>query len=189
METLKIENLICINIQSNNEHLFAISRFYNLDFESLVKLKEGKSSYDYKVSKVWIDKVSFDIVSLIFIVDSFKKFKKDVQDDYGFRTCVDMSDDQVSEVKKMKQVSTPKIKKDDLTIFLYKSHIENGYDLSIRSLDDKIGIDNDYLLVTTESEKTNQIPTGKLEKLMLEAVEDEDYELAARLRDQINSRK
>ena len=67
METLKIENLICINIQSDNENLFAVSRFYNLDFELLVKLKEGKSGYDYKVSKVWIDKVSFDIVSLIFI--------------------------------------------------------------------------------------------------------------------------
>lgn len=189
METLKIENLICINIQSNNENLFAVSRFYNLDFEFLVNLKEGKSSYEYKVSKIWIDKVSYDIVSLIFIVDSFKKFKKDVQEDHGFRICVNMSDDQILKVKKMKQVSTPKIKKDELTIFLYKKYIENGYDLSIRSLDEKIGIDNDYVLVTTESEKTNQIPTGKLEKLMLEAVEDEDYELAARLRDQINSRK
>lgn len=189
MENLKIENLICINIQSNNEHLFAVARFYNLDFELLVKLKEGKSAYDYKVSKVWIDKLSFDIVSLIFIVDSFKKFKKEVQDNYGFRTCINMSDDQILEVRKMKPVSTPKIKKDELTIHFYKSHIENGYDLSIRSLDEKIGIDNDYVLVTTESEKTNQIPTGKLEKLMLEAVEDEDYELAARLRDQISSRK
>jgi len=189
METLKIENLICINIQSNNEHLFAISRFYNLDFELLVKLKEGKSNYDYKVSKVWIDKVSFDIVSLIFIIDAVRKSKKSIEEDFGFRICVDMSEDQILKVKKMKQVSTPKIKKDELTIFLYKQHIENGYDLSIRSLDEKIGIDNDYVLVTTESEKTNQIPTGKLEKLMLEAVEDEDYELAARLRDQINSRK
>ena len=189
METLKIENLICINIQSNNDHLFAVARFYNLDFELLVNLKEGKSNYDYKVSKVWIDKVSFDIVSLIFVVDLFKKFKKEVQDDYGFRVCVDMTEDQILKVKKMKQVSTPKIKKDELTIFLYKQHIENGYDLSIRSLDEKIGIDHDYVLVTTESEKTNQIPTGKLEKLMLEAVEDEDYELAARLRDQISSRK
>ena len=189
METLKLENLICINIQSNNENLFAVARFYNLDFELLVNLKEGKSSYEYKVSKVWIDKVSFDIVSLIFIVDSFKKFKKDVQEDYGFRTCVNISDEQVLEIKKMKTISTPKIKKDEFTIFLYKTHIENGYDLSIRSLDEKIGIDHDYVLVTTESEKTNQIPTGKLEKLMLEAVEDEDYELAARLRDQISSRK
>lgn len=189
METLKIENLICINIQSNNEHLFAVSRFYNLDFESLVKLKEGKSAYDYKVSKVWIDKVSFDIVSLIFIIDSVRKSKKSIEDDFGFRTCVNMSDDQILEVRKMKPVSTPKIKKDELTIHFYKSHIENGYNLSIRSLDEKIGIDHDYVLVTTESEKTNQIPTGKLEKLMLEAVEDEDYELAARLRDQINSRK
>ena len=189
METLKIENLICINIQSNNEHLFAISRFYNLDFELLVKLKEGKSNYDYKVSKVWIDKVSFDIVSLIFIIDAVRKSKKSIEEDFGFRICVDMSEDQILKVKKMKQVSTPKIKKDELTIFLYKQHIENGYDLSIRSLDEKIGIDNDYVLVTTESEKTNQIPTDKLEKLMLEAVEDEDYELAARLRDQINSRK
>ena len=76
METLKIENLICINIQSNNEHLFAVSRFYNLDFELLVKLKEGKSNYDYKVSKVWIDKVSFDIISLIFIIDAVRKSKK-----------------------------------------------------------------------------------------------------------------
>ena len=189
METLKIENLICINVQSDNEHLFAVARSYNLDFELLVNLKEGKSSYDNKVSKVWIDKVSFDIISLIFIIDEFKRFKKQVQDDYGFRICVDMSEDQILKVRKMKPVSTPKIKKDELTIFLYKTHIENGYDLSIRSLDEKIGIDNDYVLVTTESEKTNQIPTDKLEKLMLEAVEDEDYELAARLRDQINSRK
>ena len=87
METLKIENLICINIQSNNEHLFAVSRFYNLDFELLVKLKEGKSNYDYKVSKVWIDKVSFDIVSLIFIIDSVRKSKKSIEEDFGFRTC------------------------------------------------------------------------------------------------------
>jgi len=89
----------------------------------------------------------------------------------------------------MKVVSTPKIKKDEATISVYKLAIENGYDLSIRSLDEKIGIDNDYVLVTTASEKVNQIPNDKLERLMLEAVEDEDYELAARLRDQINSRK
>lgn len=189
METLKIENLICINIQSDNEHLFAVSRFYNLDFELLVKLKEGKSGYDYKVSKVWIDKVSFDIVSLIFIIDTFKRFKKDIQEEQGFRTCVNIKEDQLLDIKRMKPVSIPKIKKDELTIFLYKTHIENGYDISIRSLDEKIGIDRDYILVTTESEKVNKIPSDKLERLMLEAVEDEDYELAARLRDQINSRK
>ena len=85
--------------------------------------------------------------------------------------------------------NTPKIKKDEATIYFYKSHIENGYYLNIRSLDEKIGIDNDYILVTTASDKVNQISSDKLEKLMLEAVEDEDYELAARLRDQISSRK
>lgn len=189
MKTLKIENLICINIQSDNEHLFAVSRFYNLDFELLVKLKEGKSNYDYKVSKVWIDKVSFDIISLIFIIDAVRKSKKSIEEDFGFRTCVNMSDEQILKVRKIKPVSTPKIKKDEATIYFYKSHIENGYDLNIRSLDEKIGIDNDYILVTTASDKVNQISSDKLEKLMLEAVEDEDYELAARLRDQISSRK
>lgn len=190
METLKIENLICINLQSNNEHLFAVSRLYNIDFEFLVNLKEGKSFYSDKMSKIWIDKVSFNLVAGIFIIDLYKKFKKSDQEKMGFTLFgIELKEDEILAIKKLKVVSTPKIKKDELTISFYKSHIEKGYDLSIRSLDEKVGIDNDYILVTTSSEKTNQIPTDKLEKLMLEAVEDEDYELAARLRDQINSRK
>jgi hypothetical protein len=191
MKTLKIENLICINLQSNNEHLFAVARSYDLDFELIIKLKEGKDIYSDKVSKLWIDVVSYEVVAGIFIVDLYKKFKKSDQEDLGFFHSNDfkLTEDEVSVIKKMKVVSTPKIKKDEATISVYKLAIENGYDLSIRSLDEKIGIDNDYVLVTTASEKVNQIPNDKLERLMLEAVEDEDYELAARLRDQINSRK
>jgi len=191
MKTLKIENLICINLQSNNEHLFAVARLYDLDFELIIKLKEGNGIYPDKVSKLWVDVVSYEVVAGIFVVDIYKNLKKEDQENLGFFHSNDfkLTDDEVSAIKKIKVVSTPKIKKDEETISIYKMAIENGYDLSIRSLDEKIGIDNDYLLVETGSERVSDISIAKLEKMMLEAVEDEDYELAARLRDQINSRK
>ena len=51
-------------------------------------------------------------------------------------------------------------------------------------------IDTDYIVKNSDQRlKDTLISISKLEKLMLEAVEDEDYELAASLRDKIKKRK
>ena len=175
MEALNLDNVICINLKSvNNEQLFAICEEYGLDFSIQVECKNNN------ILKEWIllDDVRTGLIQETIDCihwNSSLNFK-----DLGV---------QIDIIRKIKPIKTPKIKKTPETLRKYKLFVEQGCDLYIPSLDQKLGLGKTYELVSESKVELNQISKSKLEILMQEAVSEENYELAASLRDQINSCK
>ena len=170
MEALNLDNVICINLKSVNlNQLFAICEEYNLDF---VKQVADKKTIDIKY-------IFLNDVRLTLITETVNSFV------YNFR----LTDSQIESIMKIKPVKTPKIRKTAETLRLYKLYVEQGYDLYIPSLDQKLGLGKTYELVSDGKVELKQVSKSELENLMQEAVAEENYELAASLRDQINSCK
>ena len=168
MEALNLDNVICINLKSVNlNQLFAICEEYNLDF---VKQVADKKTIDIKY-------IFLNDVRLTLITETVNSFV------YNFR----LTDSQIESIMKIKPVKTPKIRKTAETLRLYKLYVEQGYDLYIPSLDQKLGLGKTYELVSDGKVELKQVSKSELENLMQEAVAEENYELAASLRDQLNS--
>ena len=172
MEALDLNKVICINLKSvNNEQLFAICEEYNLNFKKQLEYKKND------IIKIWI------------IIDGSDRYSLIREEQKVFDVDPSLTIEQREAIKKIKPIKTPKIKKTPETLRLYKLFVEQGYDLYIPSLDQKLGLGKTYELVSECKVELNQISKSKLEILMQEAVSEENYELAASLRDQINSCK
>lgn len=172
MEALNLDKVICINLESlNNEQLFAICVEYGLEFKLQMDFKKDN------LLKNWVELSTNDRFILV------KLTSDTLYSDYR------LMDEQREAIRKIKPIKTPKIRKTPETLRLYKLYVEQGYDLYIPSLDQKLGLGKTYELVSESKVELNQISKSKLEILMQEAVSEENYELAASLRDQINSFK
>jgi len=168
MEALNLDKIICINLKSSNEQLFAISEEYGLGFDILFDMKKT-------FNKMWILLNGSGNPTLI-------------RESAGrFLVFSELDNIQREAIKQIKPIKIPKIRKTPETLRLYKLYVEQGYDLYIPSLDQKLGLGKTYELVSNNNIKLDQISKSELENLMQEAVAEENYELAASLRDQINS--
>ena len=171
MEALNLDNVICINLKSVNlNQLFAICVEYGLNFK---KLSDDKKAF----IKIWTEVSSDDKFRLVSL-----------SSDTLYSDCR-LLDEQIENIQKIKPIKTPKIKKTTEVLNEYKMLVGQGYDLYIPSLDQKLGLGKTYELVSGNNIKLDQISKSELENLMQEAVAEENYELAASLRDQINSCK
>jgi len=170
MEALNLDNVICVNLKSlNNEQLFAICVEYGLDFKLQMNFKKDN------ILKNWVELSTKDKFILV------KLTSDTLYTDYR------LVGEQREAIKQIKPIKTPKIRKTPETLRLYKLYVEQGYDLYIPSLDQKLGLGKTYELVSDGKVELKQVSKSELENLMQEAVAEENYELAASLRDQLNS--
>jgi hypothetical protein len=191
------ENIICINVRSHDlKQLFAISEKYFLDFEVMVELKKMATNLPGQFTgKIWIDLrlnymiatevksdydlvpkkdgVGYDIVYanrlMIFICPGASE---------KFYSPIDGQEIEI--LKNIPQIKPVSANKKSMPA--YKKYISMGYDIRMESFErilSSIGKDKDI----------EDMSLKELGRLMREAVEDEKYELAAKLRDRINSLK
>jgi hypothetical protein len=186
MTPFDIDRIICLNVRQHSlTQLFTISRKYDIDFPTLVQLKnESGDGPCSKTGKVWIDLnllevIAYESLAMFYEYEnkggSQKKYypkKFTLLQDYDAIGYYD-------EIKLLKPISTPKLGKSDENLIYYTYYKGKGYELVVESFD--------RLLSGEQKPKKERLTLESLTIEMLEAVDREDYEHAAKLRDKIRS--
>lgn len=187
MTPFDIDRIICLNVRQHSlTQLFTISRKYDIDFPTLVQLKnESGDGPCSKTGKVWVDLnllevIAYESLGMFYEYENKggsqkkyypKKFTLLVED-YDALGYYD-------EIKSLKPISTPKLGKSDENLIYYTYYKGKGYDLVVESFD--------RALSGEQKPKKERHTVESLTIEMLEAVDREDYEHAAKLRDKIRS--
>lgn len=187
MRPFNVNNIICINLKQHNLfQIFSISEWYNFDFEILANLKDEVSEQPGEFTgKIWIDLETSEIFAYEFR-KLFHEYivKSGVQKKYwpkkiDIRTFYDgLGVDEILSLGKMRSINTPKIIKDTKTYNMYRYYIERGWDIKNESLD---------RIIEDNEKRIREKNLLKLKDLLEQAIEMEEYEMAAELRDIINS--
>lgn len=167
-------NIICVNLKSDTAQIFSICQFYKLDFITVMSYKEEND-----VTKGWFEKETGECFAFEYKNGEYYPFI------INERSLIPRN---IEYKISRKAVNTPKIKKTPDNIDAYIEFEEMGYYIGIPGFD-KI-IEKGYTKETLSDDiGLESFSIKDLEILMEKAVEDEDYESAAELRDVINEMK
>lgn len=167
-------NIVCINLKSDNSQIFSLCQFYKLDFITTMSYKEEDD-----VIKAWFEKGTGECYAFEYVSGIHEHFTINER-------CLIPRD--VRYKISLKPVNTPKIKKTPDNIDAYIKYTDMGFHIGIPAFD-KI-IEKGYTKETLSDDiGLASFSIKDLEMLLEKAVEDEDYESAAELRDAINEMK
>lgn len=191
-----INNIICLNtISISGIQMFSLCVKYGFDISSFIDIKNKYDRYDFfsdkcksnikrhvTTGKVWID-LSISQVVAYEQYDSGKWVYRSGVQKFVYGKMIEFlvnykgKDFYIDTVASIKPITTLKVPKHKEAILLYKKWLSEGF----------VEIQNDdldkRLLLLEHSEKVCEL--DELKKLMNNAVMNEDYELAASLRDKI----
>lgn len=208
MENLVKENIICIDVRSHNMiQLFAVCIKYSVDMDVLTWYKRKSVDISSNLTgKIWIDIITKNRVAVEYTIhwdtgsgymmycNKRKKTRVSNSEDYMF------VGHELDLLNSIKPVKTPKLPKTEEVIDKYIYYVEHGcVELRNPEMDAKVAargyIINTYLSDMIDgkpfepkskpSKKSTSVNIEDLKKKMNEAVLNEDYELAASLRDKI----
>lgn len=167
-------NIVCINMKSDPAQIFSLCQFYKLDFLTVMSYKDEDD-----VTKAWFEKESGECFAFEYKSGSYYPFI------INERSLIPRN---IKNKISYKPINTPKIKKTQDNINAYIKFTKMGFHIGIPGFD-KI-IENGYNKETISDEiGIESLSIEDLEMLLEKAVEDEDYESAAELRDVINELK
>jgi hypothetical protein len=178
--------IICINLKSNNEQLFSICVNYQIDFLEVMSFKEQYGALN--LVRLWIEKDKNTRIAYAYINSPSGSNTSPSE------TFVEIEGSLIPKkaINEMshKPVTTPKLKVTDESLIEYRKASARGY-LSIFKfenalipqllieLNEKIDAKPDL------TSKITQLTIDELNNLLKKAVEEEEYEFAAKIRDQI----
>jgi len=165
-------NIVCINSLLTDEQLFAICLNNDLDFVEVVDFIH--SNYHININRVWFEKKTSILVAYECDDNYF-----DINEDALIPR------DAISKMSR-KPIKTPKIKITEENVEEYFRVKSYGFDLDIPKFEKHV-VDADQLV--DDDIDLDKFSINDLENLLQIAVDDEDYESAAELRDAINSIK
>ena len=178
--------IICINLKSSNEQLFSICVHHQVDFLEVMSFKEEYGALN--LVRLWIEKEKNTRVAYAYINSPSGSYTSPSE------RFVEIEDSLIPKkaINEMshKPVTTPKLKVTDKSLIEYRKASARGY-LSIFKFENALIPQ----LITELNEKIDKEPdlTSKIAQLSLDelneslkkAVEEEEYEFAAKIRDQI----
>ena len=178
--------IICINLKSSNEQLFSICVNHQVDFLEVMSFKEEYGALN--LVRLWIEKDKNTRVAYAYI-NSPSGSNTSPSERF-----VEIEDSLIPKkaINEMshKPVTTPKLKVTDESLIEYRKASARGY-LSIFKfenalipqllieLNEKIDAKPDL------TSKITQLSIDELNESLKKAVEEEEYEFAAKIRDQI----
>lgn len=163
-------NIVCVNLKSDTAQIFALCQFYKLDFITTMSYKEEDD-----VVKAWFEKGTGECYAFEYVNGLYEHFTINER-------CLIPRD--IKYKISRKPVNTPKIKKTPDNIEAYIEYTKMGYYIGIPGFD-KI-IEKGYTKETLSDDiGIASFSIKDLEMLLEKAVEDEDYESAAEIRDAI----
>lgn len=183
-------NIICINTKSSTEQIFSVCVNNDIDFTEVMFFLENNTNVN--INRVWFEKKTSELVAYNYIYRQDGFFGESAESFEVNPSCL-IPKDAINKMNK-KPVSTPKIKATRKSINAYLDANEEGYSVNIPKFErliesGSLDLDDDY-----EDQEKNEIievdldvfDVSELKDLLQTAVEDEDYESAAALRDAIN---
>ena len=178
--------IICINLKSSNEQLFSICVHHQVDFLEVMSFKEEYGALN--LVRLWIEKDKNTRVAYAYInspsgsnTSPSERFVE-IEDSLIPKKAI-------NEMSR-KPVTTPKLKVTDESLIEYRKASARGY-LSIFKfenalipqllieLNEKIDAKPDL------TSKITQLSLDELNEILKKALEEEEYEFAAKIRDQI----
>ena len=167
-------NIVCVNMKSDNAQIFALCQFYKLDFINVMSYKDEDD-----VTKVWFEKETGECFAFEYKSGEYYPFT------INERSLIPRN---IKSKISHKPVNTPKIKKTPDNIEAYIKYTDMGFHIGIPGFD-KI-IEKGWTKETLSDDiGLASFSIKDLEMLLEKAVEDEDYESAAEIRDAINEIK
>ena len=163
-----------LNRKSDQAQIFSICQFYKLDFITVMSYKEEDD-----VTKAWFEKKTGECYAFEYISGIYETFT------INERSLIPRD---IKYKISRKPVNTPKIKKTQDNIEAYIKYTDMGFHIGIPAFD-KI-IEKGWTKETLSDDiGLASFSIKDLEMLLEKAIEDEDYESAAELRDAINEMK
>jgi hypothetical protein len=164
-------DIVCINTKLTNEQLFAICIDNNLDFVEVADFIE--TNYHIDLDKVWFEKKTSLLVAYETI-DNYFEFNEDA-----------LIPKSVINKMSRKYIKIPKIKFTEEIAILYHNVKSFGFQLDIPKFENYTGdIESNSSVIDVDV-----FSIDDLKNLLDIAIENEDYESAAELRDAINEIK
>ena len=167
-------NIVCVNMKIDNAQIFALCQFYKLDFITVMSYKDEDD-----VTKAWFEKETGECFAFEYKSGEYYPFT------INERSLIPRN---IKSKISHKPVNTPKIKKTPDNIEAYIEYTSMGYHIFIPGFD-KI-IEKGWTKETLSDDiGLASFSIKDLEILLEKAIEDEDYESAAEIRDAINELK
>jgi hypothetical protein len=173
------KNIVCINTHATEEQLFAVSINNKIDFMMVSDFIKGNRHID--ITRAWFEKGTSELVAYNYIFEAAEWFEVNPASLIPRTAISKMS---------RRPVAVPKIKTSTDIVSKYVAYKAIGYDLEIPKFDRLI----DRGFLTESANYSEDIDMGsfsveELQTLLEKAIQDEDYESAALLRDEINKMK
>ena len=178
-------NIVCINLKITKEQLFAICLSYEIDFLEVMYFIEEYGALN--VIRLWIEKKTNTRVAYAYLNAASGSNNNPCE------TFVEITDALIPKeailAMSRKPVTTPKLRVTKESMDAYAKASGRGY-LIIEKFESVLLasslLEDDPILVGNSNSKIDKLTIEELNDLLRNAIEEEDYEFAARLRDQIN---
>lgn len=191
-----IDNIVCFNLRLPNSQIFAICQHYNINFLEVVSHR-----YDKRINKIWIEKETSEFVACIIAHKNEYDRSQRVEEYFYVNEKTLIPKKVIDKLQSTKPVKTPKVPKTKKNIKDYITYNKMGYEISIPSFDHYI--ENTYIdpyeeeideeesnaVIEDDEDDYSEVTIENLQKMLEKALEIEDYESAAELRDVINDMK
>jgi len=176
-------NIVCINSNSSYEQIFSVCVNYDINFVSVIYFLENNPSLN--ITRVWFEKKTSELVAYNYVYTIASSFMSTTEHFEINEACL-VPRDAIKRASR-KPVQTPKLKVSQKSLEAYQKANKEGYFLNIPKFERVLesGFVEEY-----EQEQApidlDVFDVSELKDLLQTAIEDEDYESAAELRDAIN---
>lgn len=183
-------NIVCINTKCGKDQIFSVCVNNDINFSYVMGFLENNPSVN--INRVWFEKKTSELVAYNYIYANNNFFGEAVERFEINPSCLIPK----AAISKMSRtaVKTPKIRANKKTLDAYQKANDEGFYINIPKFERIIEsgsfdrLDDDYEEPRMKAEEIDLdvFDIEDLKILMQTAVDDEDYESAAALRDAIN---
>ena len=172
-------NIVCINSNSSYEHIFAVCVNNDINFGHVIYFLENNPSLN--ITRVWFEKKTSELVAYNYAYTIASSFMTTTEHFEINEACL-IPRDAIKRASR-KPVQTPKLKVSQKSLDAYQKANKEGYFINIPKFERMLesGVEEE-----TPSIDLDVFDVSELKELLQTAIEDEDYESAAALRDAIN---
>ena len=183
-------NIVCINTKTGKDQIFSVCVNNDIDFIRVMDFLENNTNVD--INRVWFEKKTSELVAYNYIYAQ-SGFFGEAAERFEINSSCLIPKDAITRMSRT-AAKTPKIKATKKSLIAYQKANDEGCFINIPKFERLI--ESGYLERLEDEETLEKIESievdidvfdiEELKSLLQTAVDDEDYESAAALRDAIN---
>ena len=183
-------NIVCINTKTGKDQIFSVCVSNDIDFISVMDFLDNNPNVD--INRVWFEKKTSELVAYNYIYAQ-SGFFGEAAERFEINSSCLIPKDAITRMSRT-AAKTPRIKATKKSLIAYQKANDEGCFINIPKFERLI--ESGYLERLEDEEALEKIESievdidvfdiEELKSLLQTAVDDEDYESAAALRDAIN---